>query len=304
MRKRLNSHFVNLSLITIIVPCYNEEENLPRVLPTLMEYISNHSCKLILVNDGSRDKTKTILDNINTSGVCVISHSRNRGYGAAIKSGIKACTTEYCITVDGDGQHDLNDIPRLLKVIEEEQADLVVGNRNGKGSSNFRNLGKWLIKRITKSFIQIEIEDLNSGMKLYKTEVAQSLIKWAPNDMSYSETIALLHSHFRYKILEEEINIFNREAGESTINYKTAIRTVKEILFLIINFFPFRFFGFVGGFLLVLGALWSIPFLVNGEGLTIGAGFLLSFGLLVILQGVILQTLTRFKFEGYEHINN
>lgn len=294
---------MNLSSVSIIVPCYNEEDNLPQLLPNLIEFVSNSGCTLIIINDGSRDNTKLILKEINCQGCIVINHSKNRGYGSAIKSGIKACSTKYCITVDGDGQHDLNDISKLLFVLESEDADLVIGNRNGKGSSGFRNFGKWIIKSVTRSFIQIEIDDLNSGMKLYKTEVAQSLLKWAPDDMSYSETITLLHSHFRYKIMECEINIFNREAGESTINYKTAIKTIKEILFLIINFFPFRFFGFLGGSIMLVGLFWSLPFLLNNEGLTIGGGFLLSFGFLIILQGVILQTLTRFKFEGYDHLN-
>jgi glycosyltransferase involved in cell wall biosynthesis len=296
---------MNLSNVTIIVPCYNEEDNLPRVLPIIVDFINNFNCNVLLVNDGSKDGTPLILQEaINNTNIKVISHSKNRGYGAAIKSGILACSTPYCITIDGDGQHDLNDIPRLVAVLETEQADLVIGNRMGKGSSNFRNLGKWIIKKLTKTFIEIEISDLNSGMKLYRTKVATSLIKWAPNDMSYSETISLLHSHFRYKVLEQDIHIFNREAGQSTINYKTAIRTVKEILFLIINFFPFRFFGLVGILFMTFGALWSIPFLLNGEGLTIGAGFILSFGFLVFIQGIILQTLTRLKFEGYTHINN
>jgi glycosyltransferase involved in cell wall biosynthesis len=295
---------MNLSNVTIIVPCYNEEDNLPRVLPKIIDFIKNFNCNVVLVNDGSKDGTPLILQALDNTNIKVISHSKNRGYGAAIKSGILTCSTPYCITIDGDGQHDLNDIPKLLTIMETEQADLVIGNRMGKGSSAFRNLGKWIIKKLTKTFIEIEISDLNSGMKLYRTKVATSLIKWAPNDMSYSETITLLHSHFRYKVLEQDINIFNREAGQSTINYKTAIRTVKEILFLIINFFPFRFFGLVGILFMTFGALWSIPFLLSGEGLTIGAGFILSFGFLVFIQGIILQTLTRLKFEGYTHINN
>ncbi len=294
---------MNLSSVSIIVPCYNEEENLPRLLPFYIDFATNFGCTLIIINDGSKDNTKLILKAIDFQSCIVVNHTKNRGYGAAIKSGIRACKTKYCITVDGDGQHDLHDISKLLLALESEEADLVVGNRNGKGSSNYRNFGKWIIKSITKCFIQIDIDDLNSGMKFYKTEVAQSLLKWAPDDMSFSETITLLHSHFRYKIIEHEINIFNREAGESTINYKTAIKTIKEILFLIINFFPFRFFGFLGGLIMLFGLFWSLPFLINNEGLTIGGGFLLSFGFLIILQGVILQTLTRFKFEGYEHQN-
>jgi glycosyltransferase involved in cell wall biosynthesis len=294
---------LKLPMLTAIIPIYNEAENLPSLLISLQEQIYKYDLKIIFVNDGSTDNSKSLLNEVNNTNIVCVNHSRNRGYGAAIKTGIKAAKTQYCVTIDGDGQHDLDDINKLFMAIEMENADLVVGNRKGKGSSRFRNLGKWIIKKITSFFIKIDVEDLNSGMKLYRTEVAKSLLKWAPNDMAFSETIVLLYSHFRYKITEVEINIYQRETGESTINYKTAIRTVKEILFLIINFFPFRFFGLLGGLLMISGFLWSVPFMINGEGLTNGAGFLLCFGLLVLLQGIILQTLTRFKFEGYEHIN-
>ncbi len=291
--------------ITIIVPCYNEQENLPKLIDKLTQFISeNKSYTVIFVNDGSKDDTLNCLKNINHEKVSVVSHSRNRGYGAAIKSGILAAGTDFCITIDGDGQHDLQDIPKMLYQLLESQSDMVVGNRSGKGSSSFRNLGKWMIRKFITTMTDLAIVDVNSGMKLYRTDVVKSLIKWAPNDMSFSETIVILHNHFRYKISELEINIFNREAGQSTININTAIKAVKEIVFLLINFFPFRFFSFIGAVFFLSGMLWSLPFLLNGEGLTIGAGFIFSSCVLIFLLGIILQTLTRMKFEDYVHINN
>lgn len=293
-----------LSNVSIIIPCYNEGSNLIRLLAKLESFISTTGSPVIIVDDGSKDDSSQILSTVENEKITTIRHTLNRGYGAAIKTGIVNCKTDYCVTVDGDGQHDLSDIRKMMELLVNEDADLVVGNRQGKGSSSFRNFGKWIIRRMTSSFVKLEINDLNSGMKLYKTNVVKSLIKWVQSDMSFSETITLLHLHFRYKVLEKDINVFDREAGESTINYKTAVKTVQEILFLVMNFFPLRFFGYLGLVIILLGIGWSVPFFAKGEGLTIGAGFLLSFGLLVIIQGVILQTLTRFKFEGYEHFNN
>jgi glycosyltransferase involved in cell wall biosynthesis len=291
--------------LTIIIPCYNEQDNLPKLIDKLIQFSSKHgNYHIIFVNDGSKDGTLNILRNINHEKVSVVTHSRNRGYGAAIKSGILVARTDFCITIDGDGQHDLQDIPKMLNQLLESQSDMVVGNRSGKGSSGFRNLGKWMIRKFITTMTDLAIEDVNSGMKLYRTEVVKSLIKWAPNDMSFSETIVILHNHFRYKISELEINIFNRVAGQSTININTAIKAVKEIVFLLINFFPFRFFSFIGAVFFLSGMLWSLPFLLNGEGLTIGAGFILSSCVLIFLLGIILQTLTRMKFEDYVHINN
>jgi glycosyltransferase involved in cell wall biosynthesis len=291
--------------LTIVIPCYNEQDNLPKLIEKIHQFILINNCyNVIFVNDGSSDSTLDCLRNIQTENVKIVSHSRNRGYGAAIKSGILAVSTEFCITIDGDGQHDLLDIPNMLQLLLDNDADLLVGNRNGKGSSNFRNIGKWMIRKFITSMTDLKVDDINSGMKLYRTDVVKSLIKWAPNDMSFSETILILHNHFRYKITQMDINIFNREAGQSTININTAIKAVKEIVFLLINFFPFRFFSLIGTVFFMFGLFWSLPFLINGEGLTIGSGFIFSSCVLIFLLGIILQTLTRMKFEDYVHVNS
>ncbi len=291
--------------VSIIVPCYNEQDNLPKLIDKIAKFISdNKDYYVIFVNDGSKDNTLECLKNSINEKFVIVSHSRNREYGAAIKSGILSAETDFCITIDGDGQHDLQDIPKMLNQLLESKSDMIVGNRNGKGSSSFRNLGKWMIRKFITTMTDLSIEDVNSGMKLYRTEVVKSLIKWAPSDMSFSETIVILHNHFRYKISELEINIFNREAGKSTININTAIKAVKEIVFLLINFFPFRFFSLIGTIFFIFGLFWSLPFLINGEGLTIGSGFIFSSCVLIFLLGIILQTLTRMKFEDYLHVNS
>jgi glycosyltransferase involved in cell wall biosynthesis len=293
---------MQLADLSIIIPCYNESENLNELLENLHSFVDKTNVNVIIVNDGSTDNSRELLKSINSPNIQCYSNTKNRGYGNAIKTGIRKCQTKYCVTIDGDGQHDLSEIESLLNALLLHNADLVIGNRKGKGSSTFRNIGKWLIRKTAEVFLKIDIADLNSGMKLYKTNVVKSLLKWAPNDMSYSETITLLHYHFRYQVREQPINIFDRTKGKSTINYKTAIRSIKEIFFLIINFYPFRLFGTLGAAIFITGTIWSLPFILSNKGLTTGSAFMMSFGFLIITQGIILQTLTRFKFESYEHI--
>ncbi|MDD3236218.1 MAG: glycosyltransferase family 2 protein, partial [Candidatus Cloacimonetes bacterium] len=108
--------------LSIIVPIYNEAEMLPTVLPALLEYCGLNGFKLILVNDGSKDGSLSIMNKMCTdiNFVCIINHKLNRGYGAAIKSGIEICETEFAITIDADGQHFLEDIDKLYnKCISE-----------------------------------------------------------------------------------------------------------------------------------------------------------------------------------------
>ena len=98
----------DLPSLTIVVPAYNEGENLPVFAPKAIEFCQARGWKLVFVNDGSRDDTGEILDGFaSLPDVCVIQHKVNRGYGGALKTGIQHTKTEFLVTVDGDGQHRL-----------------------------------------------------------------------------------------------------------------------------------------------------------------------------------------------------
>ena len=129
----------------MIVPAFNEAENLEIVLPPLLELCRLNDWKIIIVNDGSSDNTKGVLasfmpfsvpgDGEGRGLITVIHHKLNKGYGAAIKSGISACDTEYCITIDADGQHRFEDIGRLFGCLKSNDADMIVGSRTGVKSA-------------------------------------------------------------------------------------------------------------------------------------------------------------------------
>ena len=151
-------------VLTIVVPVYNEAENLPVFAPALLEFCRARNWELIFVNDGSRDHTKQILDDLDSSYVHVIHHKVNRGYGGALKTGISKTTTPFLITMDGDGQHDPQDAERLLQFAFEKDADMVVGRRDARyASSMYRSVGKLLIRSFTKILMPLPVTDLNSG---------------------------------------------------------------------------------------------------------------------------------------------
>lgn len=292
------------STLTLIIPCYQEAENIPEVFPLIIQHCIRHNYMLIAVDDGSVDGTFTELSRLMNNRMKIIRHSVNRGYGAAIKSGIRACTTEYCITIDADGQHHLSDIDLLLNAINDDNSDLVVGNRNGLGSSRFRNLGKAVIIGFTRFFFKLPVRDLNSGMKLYKTRIVQSLIHWAPSGMAFSDVITLVHLQLRYKITERDIKINPRARGESTISWRTAVQTISEIAFLVVNVFPFKFFSLLSFLFLVFALLWGIPFVLSGAGITVGSSLLILSSLVIFLQGILIELMVRIRYQNYLHINN
>ncbi|KPL82313.1 hypothetical protein SE15_08915 [Thermanaerothrix daxensis] len=142
----------SLHELTIVMPCFNEEKALPRVLPEIIKFCETNNWKLIIVNDGSRDQTAAILANYaHHPLVRIIHHKVNRGYGAALTTGISQCTTPYLITIDADGQHCLEDIPAMLEVHRQQNADLTIGRRiYPEGEDSTRRAGKLIIRTMSK----------------------------------------------------------------------------------------------------------------------------------------------------------
>ena len=107
-----------MSLLTIVIPCYNEEENIPRFFPELQKFVHKHGFQVIAVNDGSRDKTaEKLAEFAEDPAFTIISHKCNKGYGGALKTGLKAVKSEFAITIDSDGQHRLEDVLQLLEAV-------------------------------------------------------------------------------------------------------------------------------------------------------------------------------------------
>jgi len=285
--------------LTIIVPCYNEAESIPHVFPEIIGFCEANEFGLIAVDDGSTDATYSLLTGFEPGPLRVLRHSVNRGYGAAIKTGIRACQTDFCITLDADGQHHLSDIPGLLESMENDRADLVIGNRQGLGSTQFRNTGKKFILWFSKAFIKLPVHDLNSGMKLYKTRVVQSLVHFTPDSMAFSDVVTLVHFQLRYKIIERPISVSPRSRGLSSINWRTAVYTLSEIAFLVVNIIPFRVFSVLAVIFFLAGVAWGLPFALSGRGITVGSALLLLTALVIFLQGVMIELLVRMRYQSY-----
>jgi glycosyltransferase involved in cell wall biosynthesis len=279
--------------LTVIIPAFNEVENLEVYLPMLISHCRENNWQIILVNDGSRDRTKEYLKNFEQEPILtVIHHKLNRGYGAAIKSGIRECKTEFLITFDADGQHYLEDIEKLSRCLIENDADMVVGSRKGlKSSSHFRGLGKSIIRLIANIMMTVPVHDINSGMKIYRTDLAKKYLYLTTDTMSFSDVITLVFINNRHLVLEEPIRIKKRTTGESTIGFQTAFQTVMEILHIVILFNPMKIFLPLSILCFFITGVWGIPLLLEGRGLSIGSLLGLIMGILLFLLGLIAEQL-------------
>lgn len=283
--------------LTIVIPAYNEEENLKIILPELIAFVEKRNWKLIITNDGSKDNTKAVLKNFEHSDrLKVVHHKLNKGYGAAIKSAIQASNTEYVITIDADGQHRTEDVDKLFALVKSTDADMIVGSRKGtKDASFMRSIGKSIIRFTAKMMLTVPVHDINSGMKIYRTELAKQYLHLTPNNMPYSDIITLIFISNRHLVLEEPIVVNDRLKGESTIGIQTAFETIMEIVNMIFLFNPMKIFLPVSIIAFVISAAWGIPIILRGQGVSSGAllGFISS--LIFFFLGLIAEQLTLIR---------
>jgi len=285
------------TLLSVVVPIYNEAFTLSDLLTELIPYCRERNWKLILVNDGSSDNTSTILKPYEESpGVKIFHHKLNRGYGGALKTGLLEADTPYTLTMDADGQHELNDMDALLTFALEKDADMVVGKR-GKGSQSglYRNVGKWLIRRFAALLMPIHISDLNSGFKLYQTDLVQKYLSICPDTMAFSDVITLIFIKKRHLVLEHPITIKQRASGKSKVNTFTAIQTVMEIINIGMLFNPLRIFLPLSIFCIGFGFAWGIPIMLRARGVSVGAMLAIVTGLLCFFFGLIAEQLSAVR---------
>ncbi len=283
--------------LTIVMPAYNEKANLVLVVPKLLEKCKKMGWKLILVNDGSDDGTLEVMEKLAEDDVfTIVSNKINRGYGAAIKTGIEICSTEYLITVDADGQHRIKDIEKLYNKMLETDADLIVGSRKGnENSGNFKKLGKWFIRMLAKALMPVPIHDLNSGMKIYRTSLAKQYIGLTPDTMAFSEIITLIFISYRHYVIEEPIVVEERISGKSKIRLQTAFQTFMEIINIVILFNPAKIFLPISLICIIIGLLIGIPIVVAGNGVSTGSLLAIFSGILFFLLGLIAEQLSMIR---------
>lgn len=285
--------------LTVVVPVYNEADALREFLLSLTNVCRARNWKIIIVNDGSNDQSPSILSLYQEmQGVIIINHKMNRGYGAALKTGILATTTTFLVTMDSDGQHNVEDIDQIFRFAVDNDADLVVGDRGKiRTASLTREFGKRIIKFFTHILMPLPINDLNSGFKLYRTEYAQRYLRVCPSSMSFSDVITLVFIYRGDLVLECPITVHPRKTGKSTININTAFETILEILNLVVLFNPMRVFLPLAIILILIGIGWGIPFALQGRGVSIGSMLAIVLGAIIFTIGLIASQLSAMRMS-------
>ncbi|MCF7844222.1 MAG: glycosyltransferase family 2 protein [Kiritimatiellales bacterium] len=267
---------------TIIIPAYNEAEGISEVLKELFSAINGRGT-VIVIDDGSTDGTGAKAKEI--EGVKVITHAYNKGYGAAIKTGVRAAKTEWVITYDADGQHTPDLIDKLLTEMKDDN-DMVVGKREGYKGPLIRQPGKKILHMVANHLSDFKIPDLNSGLRAFRVSTFHKYSHLFPNGFSISTTSTVCFLRERLNVVYVPINIKPR-TGKSTVRPSDAVKTLMLILRLTMLFSPLRLLlplSIVSG-LITLGLLIFELSINNNISDSVTAlitltGFLFFFGLL------------------------
>lgn len=284
-------------LLTVVVPVFNEEGALPDVLNELTRHCSDRGYKLIVINDGSFDRSaemiKTVI-NENNLARC-ITHKVNKGYGAAIKSAVKEVETKYMITFDSDGQHLPGEIDKLLNEALKSDADLVVGIRGKNSSGRYRHFGKQVIRAVASLLVKLKVADLNSGMKLYVTESAKRLMPLCPDNIAFSDVVTILFVGMKLRVCQVPINVQVRSTGKSTVSALTVMEIIHEIMNIIMFLNPLRIFIPLSLIFTLSGIIWGLPIVIAGRGVSVGAMLAIVTGLLFLFMGLLASQISLLR---------
>ena len=280
---------------SIILPAYNEEKVIAEVLTNLKDYLKQNFTnryEIIVVNDGSADKTKEILTSI--EGIKLINHPYNKGYGASVKTGVAASQYDWILTFDSDGQHRIEDIKRLIDA--SDGFDMVVGARQGYQGPAIRQPGKKILKLVAEYLVEKKIPDLNSGLRLIKKEHFIRYRHLLPNAFSWTTTITLALFKEGLNVNYVQIEIKKRQGGKSMVK----LSDIKKVLMLIVRittlFSPLRVFLPTSLLLFVFGILVSIPELIQGNISDSLMLFLMS-ALIIFFFGLIADQVSAIRRE-------
>jgi glycosyltransferase involved in cell wall biosynthesis len=279
-------------VVSIIIPAYNEAESIGSVVQELIKGFKGKKVEILVIDDGSNDHTG---ESARMNGATVIRHSRNKGYGAALKTGIRNAHGSWVLFMDADGQHRAEDALKLLSAVG--QNDMVVGQRAQLVHSPFwRMPGKWALGWMANYLTRQRIPDLNSGLRLIKREIVARYMGLCPNGFSFSTTITMIMFNRGYEIAYVPFEIRTRR-GKSTVSVATGLDTLLLILRIATLIDPLRIFVPLSLIIGFIGLAWGIPYAIMGNGISVGSMLAIVTSILLFSIGLISDQISQMRLE-------
>jgi len=278
-------------MISIIIPAYNEEKSIKDTLERVFAVCKSSfkEFEVVVVNDGSTDKTIEIIEKFSSSHLKIINRGYNKGYGASLKEGINFSSGEIIAISDADGTYPVEVLPKLVEQVQSGYS-MAVGARKGR----YRNtpfskaLPKLILDKVANIVAGQKIPDINSGLRGFRKKDVSPFFNIISDRFSFTTTITLSYLSNGLSVSYVPIEYHKRE-GKSKVKAKDAVEFLSLILRTIMYFNPLRIFAPVAFFLMGIGVLKFIYDLFNEPFLNITPSVIFVFltGIQILAIGML-----------------
>ncbi len=277
-------------MVSVIIPAYNEADSIAGIIRKI--HTQYPDFEILVINDCSTDATAEVAEE---AGAKIISHPYNMGNGAAVKSGIRHAKGDLLVFMDGDGQHNPDDIERLMRYLPEY--DMVVGARSLDSQASYvRAAGNKVYNWLASYVAKFRIQDLTSGFRVVKTEIARPLLYLLPNAYSYPTTITLSVLRNGRTIKYVPIKVTNRKGGKSGIGLtKDGLRFFMIIVKICTLYSPFRVFLPVSFFLFSTGLAYYLYTFISFRRFTNMSALLFTTSIVIFMMGLVSEQICQMR---------
>lgn len=295
--------------IAVLIPCYNEELTVEKVIKDFKRELPE--ADIYVYDNNSKDKTAEIAENAGA----IVKHEYRQGKGNVVRTMFMDIDADIYVMVDGDDTYPAEEVHKLIKPIEEERADMVIGDRLTNGTyqkenkRHFHEFGNNLVRKSINVLFNTKLKDIMTGYRVFNKKFVKNMPVLSPK--FEIETEMSLHALDK-KFIIEEIPIVYRDRPEgSTSKLNTigdGIKVVKTIVKMFKDYKPLRFFGVIAGILFIIGLAFGIPVIVEffkTRYITKVPTAVLATGIMILSVivgqcGVILDTVVKHHRESYE----
>jgi glycosyltransferase involved in cell wall biosynthesis len=280
-----------LQEISIIIPVFNEQDSITETIDQMEELIKrdDFDFNVVIVNDCSTDSCYEILDSVTNPSIKIINHTTNRGYGAALKTGIAATSAPYICITDADGTYPNHEITTLANHLKENYS-MIVGARKGEVVKipKLRRFPKWVLNKLANYLTNTKIPDINSGFRIMKRTDVERFIRILPDGFSFTTTITLAMLTNDLPVHFVPINYYHRK-GKSKIRpiYDT-INFIQLIIRTVMYFNPLKIFIPLSGILVACAVLvLLLSWIMLGQAMDVTFGVIIMAAVIVLAIGML-----------------
>ena len=300
---------MNKPLLSVVITVYNEEDNIQPLLKATYAALSGMDYEVILVEDGSTDRTVAEVKKYANTRTKLVIFNRNYGQTTALAAGIDQATGEYIATMDGDLQNDPTDLPGMLQKAIDEEWDVVAGRRaNRKDGFVLRKIPSKIANWIIRNSTNVHLKDYGCTLRVYKADIAQNMGLYG----ELHRFIPVLAKQEGAKMTEVDVKHHPRIHGTSKYGLSRTFKVMADLILMLFfqKYFqrPIHLFGGLGLLAFLLGGIinvyllvlkimgediWGRPILILGFMLILG-------GIQLITTGIIAEIIVRTYFESQD----